>query len=149
VYYSVSWVVLMAHNQVPEEVEVYVRVAGFLVMKLKVGEILRYLVWYEQGHRPLYVKCPECGGTSVLRVECGQEDSLWKGLLMANCPHPNQVSFHLHLDENAFPLQDYWLVCALREVYRHRNDDLEFKTSKLVDRKITEFSDENSRGNMT
>jgi hypothetical protein len=37
-----------------EEQELYVRVFGSLAVKLKVGEILRYLVWYEEGHLPFY-----------------------------------------------------------------------------------------------
>jgi site-specific recombinase XerD len=30
------------------------------------------------------LKCPECSSTSVVRVECGQEGSLWKGRLTAS-----------------------------------------------------------------
>ena len=130
---------MLEPNRVSEDLQVNVRVAGFLLVKLKVGEILRYLAWYEQGHRPLYVKCPVCGGISILRVECGQEESLLEGKLMANCPHPDQVNFPLRLDENAFPVQGYWLVCALRDVYKHWNDDFEYKTNQLIDQKITDF----------
>ena len=136
---SVSWVVLMGHNQLPEEPEVCVRVVGFLVMKMKVGEILRYLVWYEQGHTPIYVKCPQCGNSWIAQVQCGDEEKLSKGRLNANCPHAHQVSFHAHLGENAHVLQQYVLVSALRDVYRHRTYDFEFKTNEFVDRKITDF----------
>ena len=35
---------MMGHNPLSEDLEVYVRVDGFLVMKLKVGEILREIL---------------------------------------------------------------------------------------------------------
>ncbi len=129
----------MGHSQLPEDRDVYVRVVGFLAVRLKVAEILRYLVWYEQGHSPIYVKCPECGNSWIAQVECGDEEKLWRGKLNANCPHANQVSFHLHLGENAHRLQLYWLASALREIRREWTHDFELKINELVDRKITEF----------
>jgi hypothetical protein len=127
----------MSNSQLSEDKEVCVRVAGFLAKKLNVGELLRYLIWYEQGFSPIYVKCPECGNNWIAQVE--DEEKLSEGKLKANCPHANQVSFHVRLGENAHRLQLYWLASALREIRREWSHEFEFKTNELIDKKITEF----------
>ena len=99
----------MAHNQLPEEHEVYVRVAGFPSKKLTIGEILLYLVWYEEGHTPVYVKCPECGNSRIARAQCGDDEKLWRGELNVNCPHANQEADPSQRSVESFGCYGVWV----------------------------------------
>lgn len=125
-------------NRLPEEPTVYVRVgSGFLVVKLTVGEILKYLVWHENDQAPFYVKCPKCGKSGIAMVEWWNSGKLFEGKLKVNCPH-KEVYVDVHPGKNAHFLRKQSLISALRESYRPRVDE-------LMDRKLTEFLDLSSQ----
>ncbi len=102
------------------------------MVKLTVGEILKYLVWHESKHSPFYVKCPKCGRFWVAMVGWWNNRKLFEGKLRANCPHKNQVFFYVHPGENAHFLREDSLHNALRESYGP-------KLNRLLDRKLTDF----------
>lgn len=119
-------------NRLADNLQVYVRLTGFMVIKLSVGEILQYLVWYNEGHLPFYVTCRKCKHKWVIKIESDHVPYLWDGRVKANCPHPGQIGFVIQPGENGYMVQHYWLESSLREVYGHNSNC-------LVDRQITDF----------